>query len=421
MLHPLKDKVLSSSKSSSQLLIQLVEQRRKFRLEEPRRPQLAALIRERSIAEILRLDGQGGGDVILYHPQPLHLLRREVTVVPHQPLLKAPLDEVRVRFEHLVLREKLRAAMSDAEKGMVFDASTLTVGQYLDKWIPGIRDTVRQRTWERYEQLVRVHIKPALGSVKLKDLARIHVKGLYRDRLDSSSSPRTVQYIHVTLHKALNDAVADNLIPRNVSDGLKPSKSRRHEMNPLNPQQAKAFLETAKGDRCKALYVLAIHYGLWQGELLGLKWADLDTNTLQVRRTMSEARGGRIEEDTKSGKGRRIDLSQTAVEALRVHRERQQQEGHGSELIFPSSVGTPTNSKNLYWRSFKPLLKSAGLPDIKFHELRHTCATIRFMKGQHPKRVSDILGHSSVAITLDIYSHVIPGIGGDDPMEDALS
>ncbi len=98
-----------------------------------------------------------------------------------------------------------------------------------------------------------------------------------------------------------------------------------------------------------------------------------------------------------------------------------EEEGHASELMFPSTVGTPTNSKNLYWRSFKPLLKSVGLPDIKFHELRHTCATIRFMKGQHPKRVSEILGHSGVSITLDIYSHVIPGIGGDDPMEDALS
>jgi integrase len=171
---------------------------------------------------------------------------------------------------------------------------------------------------------------------------------------------------------------------------------------------------------------VAIHYGLRQGELLGLKWHDLDTPdngsaTLQVRRTMSEARERRIEEGTKNGKGRRIELSQTVVEALRSHRERQEGEGHGSELIFPSTVGTPTNSKNLYWRSFKPLLKAAGLPDIKFHELRHTCATIRFMKGQHPKVVQELLGHKSIAITLDIYSHVIPGMGGDDPMEDALS
>jgi integrase len=326
-------------------------------------------------------------------------------------------------------REKLRQAMADADRGLVFDAGMLTLGQYLDKWLPNIKETVRQRTWERYEQLVRVHIKPSLGSKKLKDLTRAHVKGLYSEKRESVS-PRTVQYIHTTLHKALKDAVADGLIPKNVSDGLKPSRSRRHEIHPLTPEQAKAFLNAARGDRYEALYVLAVHCGLRQGELLGLKWSDVDLNsgTLQVRRTMSESRVGRIEEDTKSSKGRRIELTRTVLEALRRHRERQLEEIEGSDtwqdqgLIFPSSIGTPTNSKNLYWRSFKPLLKKAGLPDIKFHELRHTCATIRFMKGQHPKQVQELLGHASVAITLDIYSHVIPGMGGeDDVMEDALS
>ena len=326
-------------------------------------------------------------------------------------------------------QQMLRQAMSDADRGLIFDAPHLTLGEYLDKWLPNIKDTLRQRSWERYEQLVRVHIKPALGRLKLQNLTRAHAKSLYREKLDSGSSPRTVNYIHVTLHKALKDAVADGLIPKNVADGLKPSKPRKKEINPLNPEQAKAFLEAARGDRYEALYVLAVHYGLRQGELLGLKWADLDMNAgvLQVRRTMSEAREGRIEEETKSGKGRRIDLSQSVLEALRRHRTRQNEErlesaswkDHG--LIFPSVKGTPTNSNNLYYRSFKPILKGAGLPDIVFHELRHTCATIRFMKGQHPKRVSGLLGHSSVAFTLDKYSHIIPGLGDDDVMEEALS
>ncbi len=323
-------------------------------------------------------------------------------------------------------RTKLRQAMGDADQGLVFDAGTLTVGQYMDKWLPNIKGTVRQRTWERYEQLVRVHIKPGIGAKKLKDLTRAHVKGLYAAKREAVSA-RTVQYIHVTLHKALKDAVADGLVPRNVSDGLKPSKSRRHEIDPLTPEQAKAFLTTAREDRFHALYVLAIHYGLRQGELLGLKWSDvnLDAGTLQVRRTMSEARSGRIEEGTKNGKGRRIELSQTAVEALRSHRAGQEGEmGKGYDgrgLVFATSKGTPTSGTNLVNRSFKPLLKRAGVPNIRFHDLRHTCATIRFMKGQHPKNVQELLGHSSVAITLDIYSHMIPGMGGDDPMEDALS
>ena len=326
-------------------------------------------------------------------------------------------------------QQMLRQAMSDADRGLIFDAPHLTLGEYLDRWLPNIKDTVRQRSWERYEQLVRVHIKPALGRLKLQNLTRAHTKSLYREKLDSGSSPRTVNYIHVTLHKALKDAVADGLISKNVADGLKPSKPRKKEINPLNPEQAKTFLEAAREDRYEALYVLAVHYGLRQGELLGLKWADLDMNAgvLQVRRTMSEARDGRIEEETKGGEGRRIDLSQSVLEALRRHRTRQNEErlesaswkDHG--LIFPSVKGTPTNSNNLYYRSFKPILKGAGLPDIVFHELRHTCATIRFMKGQHPKRVSGLLGHSSVAFTLDTYSHIIPGLGDDDVMEAALS
>src|SRR5215208_4075295 len=258
--------------------------------------------------------------------------------------------------------DKLAHALSDRTQGLTFDAGRLKLSEYLDRWLPDIRDTVRQRTWERYEQLVRVHIKPALGRLKLKDLTRAHVKELYREKLDAGSSPRTVQYIHTTIHKALKDAMVDGLITKNEAAHIRLPKPRKKEINPLNPEQAKSFLEAARVDRYEALYMLAVHYGLRQGELLGLKWVDLDGNTLQVRRTMSEARSGRIEEQPKSGKGRRIELSESVREALRSHRERQQEEIEGSDsyqnqgLIFASSVGTATNSKNLTWRSFKPIL-----------------------------------------------------------------
>jgi integrase len=300
-------------------------------------------------------------------------------------------------------REKLRAAMGEADKGLVYNSS-LRLGDYLDRWLEdSLKPTVRQRTYERYESIVRVHIKPTLGRVKLKNLIRAQVKSLY-----AIGSPR---HTHITLHKALNDAVADNLIPRNVADGLKPPKPRKEEINPLTPDQAKTFLEAARRDRFYALYVLAIHYGLRQGELLGLKWEDVDLEkgTLQVRRTMSESRVGRIEERPKNGRGRRIDLSPSVADILAAQRET-----HGSgELVFATQKGTPVNSSNLVQRSFLPSLNSCGLPRIRFHDLRHTCATIRSINGQHPKRVSEILGHSSVAITLDIYSHVIPGMGDD--------
>jgi integrase len=155
--------------------------------------------------------------------------------------------------------------------------------------------------------------------------------------------------------------------------------------------------------------VLAVHYGLRQVELLGLKWSDVDLlgGVLQVRHTISETRSGRIEEQPKSGKGC-VELTRSVSEALRSHQVRQQEE------IFASTVGTPTNSKNLYWRSYKPILERAGLPEIIFHEPRHTCATIRFMRRQHPKRVQELLGHASIVQAMDTYSHVIPGMGDDE-------
>jgi integrase len=313
---------------------------------------------------------------------------------------------------------KLRAALNEYDPSL--DATT-RVEQYLNAWLQGIKDTVRIRSWERYEQLTRKHIIPALGKVKLKDLKRARIRDLYRSKLDEGLAARTVQYIHTTLHKALKQAELDGLITSNPSDGIKPSNPRKQEIHPLTEEQATAFLQAARGDRYEALYELALRYGLRQGELLGLKWEDLQGNTLLVRRTMSEVRDGRIEEETKSGKGRRVELSPKALEALRSHRARQNQESAATDyqesgLIFATSKGTPVNSKNLYWRSFKPLLKSAGLPDIRFHDLRHTCATIRLMRGQKPTEIQYLLGHSSVAFTLDKYTHSEGH--GKDVMED---
>src|SRR5215211_6342912 len=149
--------------------------------------------------------------------------------------------------------EKLTKAKADRDTGFVFDAANLTLGNYLDRWInDSVRDTVRQRTWERYEQIVRVHIKPALGRVKLKNITPTHARALYREKLDAGLSRRTVQYIHTTLHKALKDAVSDGLVPRNVTEGIKPPRPKKKEITPLNPEQARAFLATAQGDRFEA-------------------------------------------------------------------------------------------------------------------------------------------------------------------------
>jgi integrase len=223
-------------------------------------------------------------------------------------------------------RRKLRAARADSDRGLLFDAENLKVGEYLDSWLTdSVRDTVRQRTFERYESIVRVHIKPALGRVKLKALTPNHARGLYREKLDSGLAPRTVNYIHTTLHKALKDAVSDGLIPRNAA-AVKAPSPEKPEIHPLSPEQARRLIKAAgsAGDRFEALYVLALHCGLREGELLGLRWDDVDldgtTATLQVRRTLSETRTGHKFEKPKNGKGRSVKCSQKATEALRSHR-----------------------------------------------------------------------------------------------------
>jgi integrase len=332
-------------------------------------------------------------------------------------------------------RKALREARSNADTGLVFDAGKLTLASYLDRWLDdSVKDTVRQRTYERYESIVRVHIKPAFGRMKLKALTLNHVRALYRQKLDSGLAPRTVNYIHVTLHKALSQAVSDGLVPRNVAS-VKAPRPEKPEIKPLSPEQARKLIATARdaGDRYEALYVLALHCGLREGELLGLRWDDVDfsgdTATLQVRRTLSETRTGHKFEKPKNGKGRSLKCSQKATEALRSHRTRQNEERlrlgslwQDNGLVFPTTTGTTMSCTNLLGRHFKPLLKSADLPAIRLHDLRHTCATILLMAGKHPKYVQELLGHANISITLDTYSHVIEGMDGGlaDAMDEAL-
>ena len=327
----------------------------------------------------------------------------------------------------------LRQAMTDTDRGLVFDAGTLTVEEYLNRWLTdSVQDTVRATTFERYEQITRKHIIPEIGRMKLKALTPAHVRGLYRKRLEDGLSPRTVQYVHITLHKALKQAVRDGLIPRNATEAVRPPQVRKEEIRPLSPEQAKVLFEAARGDRLEALYVLAVTTGLRQGELLGLKWddVDLEAGTLQVRRTLTTAKGGPVLSAPKTkGSRRTVKLSQTALQALRSHLERQLGEidragdlWRENGLIFASEVGEPLDRHYTTKHRFKPLLKRAGLPEIRFHDLRHTCATLLLSKNVNPKIVSEMLGHATIAITLDTYSHVLPTMqeSAAKAMEEAL-
>jgi integrase len=330
--------------------------------------------------------------------------------------------------------EKLTKAMADRDGGLAFDAGNLRVSEYLARWLAdSVRGSVKPITFESYERLVRLHIVPAVGRVKLKNLTPAHLQGFYRDRLDAGLSPRTVQYLHVLLHRSLKQALRWNLVPRNVAEAVDPPRIHRKEMHPLSPVQARTFLEAAREDRLEALYVVALHCGLRQGELFGLRWSDVDLEegTLRVNRSLSRTKDGPVFTIPKTAKSRRtLRLTNGAVEVLKRHSERQAQEivkmdtlYEDQGLMFASEVGTPLNRHNVNSRSFKRLLVRAGLPNIRFHDLRHTCATLLLGKGVHPKFVQELLGHATVAITLDTYSHVLPGMGDQTAaaIEDVLS
>jgi integrase len=321
--------------------------------------------------------------------------------------------------------------MTDADRGFVFDGGTLTLDDYLTRWLKdSVENTVRRSTFAQYESVVNRHLIPALGRLKLKSITPAHARSLYREKLDCGLSPRTVQYIHVTLHKALKQAVMDGLIPRNIADAVKAPQVHKKEVNPLIPAEVAALLSAASGDRLEALYVTAIHTGLRRSELLGLKWTDidLDTGTLSVQRSLDK--DGTFNPPKRSKSRRTVKLTPQAAEALKGHRARQNEERlqlgslwEDRGLVFPNRSGKPMNADNLYHRGFKPLLEKAGLSGFTFHSLRHTCATLLLSKNVNPKIVSEMLGHATISQTMDTYSHVMPGMGdvAADALEDALS
>ena len=307
---------------------------------------------------------------------------------------------------------RLSKAIAERDSGTVYDSENLKVADYLDRWLDSIRDTLRQRTWVRHEEVTRLHVKPTIGGTKLDKLNALQVQSMYCQKLDSGLSPRTVQIIHATLYKALKQAVRWSLLPRNVCEVVVPPRVPKSEIKPLDARQAKKLLDTARDTQpgFYALYVLAVATGMRSGEILGLQWRDVDlgAGTLQVRRTVFN---GVVSTPKTSRSNRSIRLPKMAVEALRRHTR-------SSEWVFSSKNGTSLSVHNLHNRSWKPLLKDAGLPNIRFHDLRHTCATLLLSKGVHPKLVQELLGHSSIEITLDTYSHVLPSMG--DGMASAM-
>jgi integrase len=223
------------------------------------------------------------------------------------------------------VRAKLTKAIAEKDSGVAYDAGTLTFGDYLDKWLETTKGTVRERTWVRAEVDTRLHLKPSFGKVRLSRLNALQLQNLYGQNLHSGLSPRTVQIIHATAHKALKQAVAWSLIPRNVAEAVKPPKVSKREIQALDREQVKSLLKAARGDKLEVLYVVACTTAMRNGEILGLKWSDIDVDagTLRVNRTVFN---GKVNPPKTSNGRRTIRLSQLAISALKRHRTQQAQQ-----------------------------------------------------------------------------------------------
>ncbi|TME06192.1 MAG: site-specific integrase [Chloroflexi bacterium] len=322
------------------------------------------------------------------------------------------------------VQEKLKVALHQQQQGTLVVGPKQTVEQFFTHWLEDVhKANVRVSTYKRYQNLLRLHFLPVLGQYQLVKLSPQHIQALYAQKLKEGLSPRTIRFLHAVLHKAFDHAVRLSYLPRNICDMVELPRSEKYEYHPLTLEQIQQLLSCAQMHPLEALFVLALVTGMRRGELLALKWRDINfaENTLQVQRALIEVRGEDLREsEPKTAHGRRsIYLIPLAIDALKQHRARQLEvrlqhadTWQEQDYIFCTSHGSPFHVTYIL-NSFRSLLKKASLPRIRFHDMRHSAATLLLSMGTHPKVVQEILGHSNIRMTMDIYSHVLPSMQKD--------
>jgi integrase len=315
---------------------------------------------------------------------------------------------------------RLAEEVAKANKGLVYDEDT-TLAEFLRTWLKSIESTVKPGTLATYEAQVRARIEPNLGCRKLTKLSAAQLTAFYGRLLDQGLSPATARLNHAIIHRALSKAQKWGMIPANAASVATAPKPRSAEVTPLTQEQARTLLAASAGTELEALWVLLVSSGVRIVEALATRWEDVDLTkgVLRVSRTLSWEHGDRPRFGSpKGGKGRSIHLSQRATDALRRHSTRQKEqrlaapvwEEHG--LALTTEVGRPLRREAVARNHFRPLLVRAALPPTtRLHDLRHTCATLLLAQGTHPTLVQHLLGHSSVSMTLDKYSHWVPSMG----------
>jgi integrase len=317
----------------------------------------------------------------------------------------------------------LAKTVTAIDTGSYVAPSNETVGEYLTRWLEETAATVKPSTIHTYAGVVARHLVPDLGAIPLAKLSARDVQALYGRLLGRGLSPSSVRLAHAVLHRALDRAVALRLVVTNAADAAKQPRSMRPKVRTLSPDEARAFLRAALADDLAALWLLALHTQMRQGEMIALRWQDVDLarGTLTVRQTRTrDAMGKQTYGDPKSMHGRRtITLGAETVASLRAHHDRQafrrNADGdawHDEDAVFDRGDGRPVAARTLHTR-FKRVLVDAGVPGIRFHDLRHTGATLMIANGVPAKVVSERLGHANISITLGLYAHVQEGMQRD--------
>lgn len=332
------------------------------------------------------------------------------------------------------VEERVRRLVNDVADGTPPPSRSPQVGQFLERWLSAVRPSLRPATFASYEGTVRLHIAPEIGRISLDKLTVDHVARLVaRTEMHQRLSARTVRYTLLILRIALNKAMRWGLVARNVATLVDPPRVEHRDVRVLSPEETRRLLDAARGDPMEGLIVLAVSTGLRLGEGLGLRWTavDLDRRQVRVEKALQRIAGrGQVLVEPKTRQSRRtIVLPIIAVEVLRNTRVQQasQRRAAGRDwlegnYVFTVSTGGPLDGRNV-GRTFRRILRSAKVPRMRFHDLRHSCASLLLAQGVSPRVVMETLGHSRISVTMDTYAHVLPALMRDaaDAMDRTLS
>ena len=315
--------------------------------------------------------------------------------------------------------KRLAELLHQLDNGTFIKPGKVTVGEYLERWLREyVKPNLSPRGFERYESIVRVHIVPSLGSIVLTQLRPEHMQRHYTAMLSRGLSALTVRYHHTVMHKALQTAMKWGLLGRNAADGTDVPRARRKDMQTWDDFEVRQFLEAAKSSPYYALFHTALFTGMRRSEMLALQWRDISVHQVHVNRSLHQLQDrSYVFTQPKSAKSRRtIALAPSSLLTLMEHKEKQEEACavlggplQKDDLVFSTLEGRPLRPSTVS-RAWTTLAARAGVKVIRLHDARHTHASLMLKQGVHPKIVQERLGHASIQVTLDTYSHVAPGL-----------